>query len=90
MVAVSCLYSKENTCHRQSMCELTKVSPKIFDMTNSESSESRFSQSDGKKMKKLLWCRFQQCLGPFTMLTFLGCSEIGVLRQLCNRVFRYL
>ena len=39
-------------------------------------------------MIKVLWCRFQQCLGTFTMLLVEGSSEIGLFRHLSNHVFR--
>ena len=37
---------------------------------------------------KVLWCRFQQCLGTFTMFLVEGCSEMGVFRHLSDDVFR--
>ena len=38
-------------------------------------------------MIKMLWCRFEQCLGTFTMLFSEGSSEAGLFRHLCNLVF---
>ena len=38
-------------------------------------------------MIKLLSCRSQQCLGPFTLLLFEGSSETRLFRQLSNHVF---
>ena len=38
-------------------------------------------------MIKVLWCRFQQCLGPFTMILLDRSSETGLLRHLSNHVF---
>ena len=35
----------------------------------------------------LLLCRFQQCLGPFTMFLFQGSSERGLFKHLPNHVF---
>ena len=32
-------------------------------------------------MIKVLWCRFQQCLGTFTMLLVEGSSEIGLFKH---------
>ena len=37
---------------------------------------------------KVIWCRFQQCLGTFTMLLFEGSSKMGFFRHLSNHVFR--
>ena len=39
-------------------------------------------------MIKVMWCRFQQCLGTFTMLLFEGSSKMGFFRHLSNHVFR--
>ena len=39
------------------------------------------------KMIKLLWCRFQQCLRPFTLLLVEGDPETGLLRHLSNHDF---
>ena len=38
-------------------------------------------------MIKVLWCWFQQCLGPFTMLLVQGCFETRLFRHLSNHVF---
>ena len=38
-------------------------------------------------MIKLLWCRFQQCLRPFTLLLVEGDPETGLLRHLSNNDF---
>ena len=38
-------------------------------------------------MIKMLWCRFEQCLGTFTMLFSKGSSETWLFRHLCNLVF---
>ena len=35
-----------------------------------------------------LWCKFQQCLGQFTMLLFEGSPENRLFRHLPNHVFR--
>ena len=37
---------------------------------------------------KVLWCRFQQCLGTFTMLLVEGSSGTGLFRHLHDYVFR--
>ena len=37
-------------------------------------------------MRKVLWCRFQQCLGTFTMLFVEEMSETGLFRNLSGRV----
>ena len=37
---------------------------------------------------KVMWCRFQQCLGTFTMLLVEGSSGTGFFRHLSNHVFR--
>ena len=39
-------------------------------------------------MIKVKLCRFEPCLGTFTMLIFDGSSEMGLFRHLCNYVFR--
>ena len=39
-------------------------------------------------MIKMLWCRFEQCLGTFTMLLVEGSSETGLFRHLSRNVFR--
>ena len=39
-------------------------------------------------MIKVMWCRFEQCLGTFTMLLVEGSSEKGLFRHLSNHVFR--
>ena len=39
-------------------------------------------------MINLLWFKFQQCLGQFTMLLSETSSETGVFRHLSNHVFR--
>ena len=38
-------------------------------------------------MIKVLWFRFQHCLGTFTMLLVEGSSQTGLFRQLSNHVF---
>ena len=38
-------------------------------------------------MLKVLWFRFQKCLGPFNMLLKEGSSEAGLFRHLSNHVF---
>ena len=38
-------------------------------------------------MTKMLWGRFEQCLGTFTMLLVEGSSERGLFRHLSNHVF---
>ena len=35
-----------------------------------------------------LWCKFQQCLGQFTMFLFEGSPENRLFRHLSNHVFR--
>ena len=37
---------------------------------------------------KVMWCRFQQCLGTFTMLLVEGSSGTAFFRHLSNHVFR--
>ena len=37
-------------------------------------------------MIKVLWCKFQQCLGTFTMLLVEGMSETGLFRHLSDHV----
>ena len=37
---------------------------------------------------KSLWCRFEPCLGTFTMLLLEGSSEAGLFRHLPNHVLR--
>ena len=37
---------------------------------------------------KVLWCRFQQCLGAFTMLLVEGSSQRALFRHLSDYVFR--
>ena len=39
-------------------------------------------------MIKVKLCRFEPCLGTFTMLIFDGSTEIGLFRHLSNYVFR--
>ena len=39
-------------------------------------------------MIKVLWCRFQQCSGTFTVLLVERSSETGLFRHLSNHVFR--
>ena len=41
-------------------------------------------------MVKVVWFRFQQCLGPFTMLLFEGSSQTGIFRHLASHSFRSL
>ena len=50
--------------------------PKISTMTNRDVFPLNFSLSDQKRKVKGMSCRFQQCLGPFNLLTIEGCSEI--------------
>ena len=38
-------------------------------------------------MLKVLWFRFQQCLGSFTILHFEESSEMGLFRHLSNHGF---
>ena len=38
-------------------------------------------------MKKLMWCRFEQCLLSFTMLLVKGSSAMELFRHLSNHVF---
>ena len=38
-------------------------------------------------MMKVLWCIFQQCFSPFTMLLVEGASETGHFRHLFNHIF---
>ena len=38
-------------------------------------------------MIKVLLCRFHKCLGPFSMLTVEGCSEMALFRESSNKVF---
>ena len=38
-------------------------------------------------MIKVLWCRFQQCLGTFTILLVEASSETGLFRHLSDYVF---
>ena len=37
-------------------------------------------------MIKVLFCRHEQCLGPFTMLLVEGSSTTGLFIHLCNNV----
>ena len=37
-------------------------------------------------MINVLWCKFQQCLGTFTMLLLEGMSEMGLFRYLSDHV----
>ena len=37
---------------------------------------------------KVMWCRFEQYLGTFTMLLVEGSSETGLFKHLSNHVFR--
>ena len=37
---------------------------------------------------KLLWCRFEQCLGMFSMLLVKGFSQTELFRHLSDNVFR--
>ena len=39
-------------------------------------------------MIKMLWCRFRQWSGTFTMFLFEGSSETGLFRHLPDHVFR--
>ena len=38
-------------------------------------------------MIKMVWCKFQQCLGTSAMLLVEGSSETGLFRHLSNHVF---
>ena len=38
-------------------------------------------------MIKVLWCRFEQCLGKFPMLLLEGSSQTGLFRHLYDYVF---
>ena len=40
-------------------------------------------------IKELPW-RFQQCLGPFSMLAVKPCSDTGLFKHLSNHVFHNL
>ena len=57
-------------------------------MTKAGNFQLNFSQIDQTIGQKGLLCIFQQCLGPFDMLTIEGCSETGPFRHLSNHVFR--
>ena len=37
---------------------------------------------------KVMWCRFEQYLGTFTMLLVEGSSETGLFRLLSDHLFR--
>ena len=39
-------------------------------------------------MIKMVWCKFQQCLGTSAMLLVEVCSEMGLFRHLSNHVSR--
>ena len=82
-----CLLQRE---HFSSAVNVWTNSAKMIDMTNRDIFEARFSQSNEKIWKKLLWRRFQQCLGPFHMLTLLDFSEMELLRRLRNLIVRCL
>ena len=56
----------------------------ILDTTKTESSELKFFQSDKKNSTKLLPLRFQECFGPFNILTVHKCSGTGIFKHLIN------
>ena len=77
-VALSCLDQEEITCHRHSVCSetvlrfctsLTETFCKIIDfpVINKYGKEVSF--------------KFEQCLGAFTMLLFVGSCETGLFRH---------
>ena len=41
-----------------------------------------------KNMKKVVSCRFKQCLGRFSILNVKRCSEVGLFKHLSNHIFR--
>ena len=43
-----------------------------------------------KSMAKQLSCRYDQCFGPFNMLTVHKCSDTRLFRHLSNHAFRSL
>ena len=48
---------------------------------------TQFPRQWSMKIVKLLWCRFQQCLGTFTLLLVEGSSETRVFMDLSIHVF---
>ena len=60
---------------------------KISDTTMTEFVKLIFFQRDIKNMSKILPCSFEQCFGPFDMLTVYKCSDTGLLRHLSNADF---
>ena len=48
---------------------------------------TQFTWLEAMNMIKMVWCRFQQCLGTSVMLLVEGSSETGHFRHLTNQVF---
>ena len=48
---------------------------------------TQLSSKESKDMINVLQCRFEQCLGTFTILLVEGSSEMGFFRHLYNHVF---
>ena len=65
-------------------------SPKIFNIWLREVFRIQFSSQWSINMIKVLPKRFQECLGPFTLLLVKGSSEKVLFRHLSNQSFRSL
>ena len=65
-------------------------SPKAWYNTNRDIFQLKITQNDEKIWKNCFHsakCKFQKCLGSFTMLNVEECSETGLFRHLSNQVF---
>ena len=77
------------TRYFSSAANMLTNSPKILHVKKKERLfPAQLSWQWSMNMIKVLWCRFQQWLGTFTMLLVEGSCETGLLIHLSNHVFR--
>ena len=84
MPALTCRYQENKTCDRQWISSQTG---RRFCILLRETFSKSIAFTLINKYIKLLWFKFQECLGPFTMLHFDGSSETGLFRHVSNHGF---
>ena len=75
------------TGYFSSAANVLTSSPKIWHVNKREFFQLHFTWQWSMNIITVLWCRFQQCLGTFTMLLVEGLSETGLFRYLSDYVF---
>ena len=76
------------TGYFSSAANVLRSSPKIWHVNKRDFFKFNWPLQYSMNMIKMLWCRFQQCLGTFTMLFVEGSSEKTLFRHLSDYVFR--